>query len=153
MHPAHQVPCRIPALQKILHAAFGFGQLNAKGRVQFPPQSLEHRGCQILRAHHGRRCQRHALQFVVRRGRNPRSLPRRIAILLRAESGHVARAKFAPIGRRRRQRGPGLVRSQQQKPVARSAFESSQQTVRQPAVETRRLGVVSQDEPAVRTEA
>jgi hypothetical protein len=67
MHAAHQVPGGVAALQKILHRRLGFGQLFGESRVQLLPQSFQHRGRQVLRAHHGRRRQRHALQFFVRR--------------------------------------------------------------------------------------
>ena len=149
MHAAHQVPGRIAPLQELLHAAFGFGQLDCKGRVQFLPQSLKHCGRQILGAGHRRRCQRNALQFFGGGGRNAHTPG---VLLLGAERGHVARAEFAPIGVHRRQRGPRFVRAQQQKPVARSAFESGPQTVLQPAIKRRCVGVVNQDEPAVRSE-
>jgi hypothetical protein len=146
MHAAHQVPGGVAALQKILHAALGFGQLHTESRVQLLPQSFQHRGRQVLRPHHERRRQRHPLQFFVRRGRHAH------ALLLRAQRSDVARAEFAPPGEHRRQCGAHFVRAQQQEPVARSPLESRQQTIRERGIQRRRGGIVSQHQVAVRGE-
>ncbi len=152
MHAAHQIPGRIPALQEVLHTAFGFGQLDPEGRVEFPPQIPQDRGRQILRAHHRRRGQRDALQFIAGGSRDSHFSLRRVAILLDAERRHEARAEFAPVSVNRRQRGPGFVGAQQQQTVARSAFERSDQPLREPAIQRRCIGFVRHDEVTARSE-
>ena len=99
VHPAHQVPRGVPPLQKVLYPAFRFRQLDAECGVQFLPQGAQDLRGQILPARHGRRRQR---QPVRRHSR----------IRLGAESSHVARAEFSPVGENRRQRGSGFSRAE-----------------------------------------
>ena len=152
VHAAHQVPCRIAALQELLHAAFGFGQLGVESCVQFPPQIAEHRASEVFRAGHGRGAQRQALQFLLQGAGNAGARRTRIAFLPGTERGDEARAELAPVGIHRRQRRPGFVRAKKEEPVPRSAFERPLQTQCQRAIEGRSGVVASQRQPAVRGE-
>src|SRR6266511_1191583 len=62
-------------------------------------------------------------------------------------------AEFAPVRKDGGQGAPRLVRSQHQESVSRSALESLPQAIRQSAIQGRRLGIRSQYEPAMRSQA
>ena len=112
VHPADQVPRRVPALQEFLYPALRLRQFDAECGIQFLPEGTKDLRAQILRASHRRGSQNQPVQLRGGRRRD-RHFPRRgIGIRVRTKGGHVPCAEFSPVGEDRRNRASGFSRSE-----------------------------------------
>jgi hypothetical protein len=123
MHAADQIPRRVAPPEERLDGEPGLGQLGIEGGIHRAPEIGEHAGRQILRAGHGRSGRGQVSQIVLRGEGHGRLRARLADRGKRAERGHIARAKLAPISEHGRQAGLDLVGAQSEQPVPGSSLK------------------------------
>ena len=118
MHPADQIPGRLPRLEKLLQRSFAACQFLVQRGVDLVLKSGQQLRCQILRARHGRRIGNQRVEIIAAR----RNVPDLAALRRGAQGGDIACGQIAPPGPGRRQkcgRFPSLpsAASQGRRPV------------------------------------
>src|SRR2546422_1735451 len=135
VHPTHEVPGRVAALEEVLNRASRLGQLGPERRVELLPKAVEDSRRQVLRAGHRRSGRGQRLQLLFWRGRDVHLRAALLGVRQRAEGRHVPRAELAPEGEYRWKHGPDLTRSELQQTMTRAARERALQTLGEPRVQ------------------